>query len=210
MKRNALLLLPILILSYVGPYAYVYAMTEADVFPRVERGDHEAIGKMSVRVDNQARMVIGQSFARTVGTDLVEWTEVTYEVLLGFNNRIFTTYINFPALLDVSKITFKATGIFNGTAIMTCSQYYDSLVAPTGFEILAVFQSILLAGNNTFVNAFCYGPGAPTVDYADLSVTYLGLLPITLSWEIRATVRGERAEETRTWSGVQSAIIRFR
>jgi len=150
-RSKAVLVFLALLPVYLGPYMYAYGRTQSNVFPTVETLDGQAMDDVKTGVDNSVTEIVAQSVTRTVNGQPVTWTEVTYTLPFRVLNRIFKTYINFPALLSVSKLTFQATGVFNGTEILSCHHYVDSLIAPTGFEVLAVFGSILKAGNNTVV-----------------------------------------------------------
>ncbi len=194
----------VLVPVYLGPYMYVYGRTQSNVFPTVEQLDGQAMDKLVIRVNTGVVEVVEKNNARAVNGQPVTWTDVTYTISFGVLNRIFRTYINFPALLSVSKLTFQAAGIFNGTTIFSCSHYVDALIAPTGFEVLAVFGSILRAGNNTIMTAFCHGPGSPAFDLSKLSQGYMGVVPITLNWVLDATLKGEKVEAAREWTGTQS------
>jgi len=202
-RSKAVLVFLALLPVYLGPYMYAYGRTQSNVFPTVETLDGQAMDDVKTGVDNSVTEIVAQSVTRTVNGQPVTWTEVTYTLPFRVLNRIFKTYINFPALLSVSKLTFQATGVFNGTEILSCHHYVDSLIAPTGFEVLAV-GSILKAGNNTVITAFCHGPGSPTFDTAKLSQQNLGVVTISLLWTIDATLKGEKVEGTRQWTGVQS------
>ncbi len=198
------MVLLVLLPTYLGPYLYVYGRTQSNVFPTVEQGDKNALDRLLIRVDNRVIEVIERGNTGIVSGQPVTWSDVTYAVSFGVFNRIFKTYINFPALVGVSKLSFQATGVFNGTTMFVCSHYIDSLIAPTGFEVIAVFGSILSAGNNTIATAFCHGPGSPLLNLAQLSQKYMSVVPITLSWVLDATVKGEKVEATREWTGTQS------
>ncbi len=213
-KRRIVLVFVLLIPVYMGPYAYVYGMTSIDVFPRVEKLDREAMDKLVLHVDNSIT-ALPQSQGkqgRVYDGQTASWNETSYSFRIGFLNRIFPTYITFPALLDISKITFEATGVLNGTAIFTCNQFIERLPVPTGFEALAIYGSILKAQNNSFVAVFCKGPGQPIVDFVSLSQKYGAPLPIVLDWRMSATLKGERLEVKRiqsdpSWSGTMSASV---
>src|SRR3989304_712311 len=135
-KGKATLLVIFLIPVYVGPYAYVFGMTNADVFPRVEQLDRQAMDKLTIGMDNS---IIALNPQRRAGTDdnrTDAWYETTYSFNIRFVGRIFPTYITFPALLDISRITFEASAVLNGTVIFTCNQFVERLIAPTGFEAI--------------------------------------------------------------------------
>ena len=204
----------LLVFLYTGPYVYVYAMTSMDVFPRVESLDRTAMDNLKVTVapDGIVRTISPgfggeQTLTVVVNGQPVTWTEITYGVKVGVLNRIFSTYIHFPALLDVRQLAFQAVGVVGGRVIMTCDQHVDRLITPTGFEVLTIFGSILRAGNNTFFSSFCKGPGRPDVDLFQFSQAYGNPVPITLNWVITATLRGDKVEETRSWTGSQNSNL---
>lgn len=206
-RRKLTLAALILIPLYLGPYAYVFGMTSADVFPRVEDLDRRAMNKLSINLEDSIRALPPQTRSGTADGQTDSWVEVTYAFRILFLNRIFPTYITFPALLDISRVTFEASGVLNGTVIFTCSQYVERLIAPTGFEAISLYGSILRSQNNTLVSIFCTGPGPPTVDFVELSQAFGSPLPILLSWTLTATLKGEKVEETRNWFGNKNAQV---
>ncbi len=196
-----------LLLTYLGPYVYIYWRAQSSVFPTAVGIDNQAISSLGVHVDNlvQASQVTTKSL--NSDSTVVSWTVAFYTVQYGLLNRIFSNYRNVPVLLDIAKLTFSASGVFNGTVIFQCRSYIDRLGLPTGAEFLPVYKSILFANNNSFVTSSCAGPGPPTVDFAKLSQPYLGSLPITLAWSISATVTGEMITLPRTWQGAFQARV---
>jgi hypothetical protein len=207
LMRKRLTIAILLALTYAGPYVYTYWRAQSSVFPRAVEIDNTAIDNLKVFVDNVITFRAITTYASASIAEDFSWTVSEYNTRFGIFNRIFLNYRNVQVLLDLSKVTFLAQGVFNGTAIFQCSSYIDRLIIPTGAEFLPIYKSILSANNNTATTSQCAGPGPPTFDFAKKSTPYQGVLPITLVWSISATVAGEMIATQRTWQGVAQATI---
>lgn len=208
LSARSLLVIFLLVSLYLGPYVYMYAMTQARVFPKIIHFDTIGINNLQVRVDPLMRAYPSITHTASVaGKGVVSWTETSYEVSFWVLHRIFLTWQNLPALLDVSTAIFEGAGVFNGTVIFRCNGLTDRLILPKSLETLGLYQSTLQSGNNTQLFASCKGPGPPIVDLIKLSSEYVGSLPVSLDWSLTALVRGDMIQEIRGWNGTQQGLV---
>ncbi len=205
MKKHKFMVALILGLIYLGPYVYTYWRAQYWVFPRAIEIDNRAFNDLHVFVGIVVTAQPSQSFGYLTGNS--SWTVGVYAVDFAFLHRIFLNYRNVQVLLDLTKVSFSAQGVFNGTVILQCNAYQDRLPTTSAAEFLPMYRSVLLANNNTALTSQCVGPGPPLVDFAKLSQPYQGVLPITLNWSISATVAGEKITTTHVWAGISQATI---
>ena len=193
--------------AYLGPYVYVFTMSQSRVFAPSQAIDQKAFDSVTMQVDTVlTTLEIATLSASSIGQSTT-FTQVSYSTRFEVLNRIFNDYQRFPALVDVSKLTFSGTGIFNGTILFQCSTYVDRLPIPTGSEALLLYKSKLQAGNNTVSQGSCRGAGLPAFDLIKLSRDYLGSLPIILTWTIQATMTGKILTEDKVWQGTQNTRV---
>jgi hypothetical protein len=187
------LIILLLILMYVGPYAFVYARTATWTFPRIDERDFEAFESLEPMVSPVANLTNIESISGA--------QEATYLVKVGVMDRKFLDWIGFPLVLEVNDFNFTAAGISHGKIILECSHLEPAFPKPTGVEPWYIYQPLVDKYDNYTLDVSCRGD-ASTID------TVTQTMPIMLSWSINATLVGDRNDKVRSWNNSQSMEIR--
>ena len=184
----------LLILMYIGPYAFVYARTATWTFPRIDQRDFDAIDGVEPSVSQVANLTNIQSVGGA--------QEATYLVKVGVLDRKFLDWIGFPLVLEVNNFSFTASGISQGKIILECSHFEPAFPKPTGSEPWYIYQPLVDKYDDYAIDISCRGDASAI----DLATTQT--IPITLNWSINATLVGDRNDHVRTWTNSQSTEIR--
>jgi hypothetical protein len=194
--RKYIVLLALLI-TYAGPYLFVYGRTATWTFPRVDAQDIRAIDALEAYIDRNVTVLgIGPR-----GTGSQTWSEAVYSLRVGLEGRVFNDWIDFPTLLAVSDLRFQGTGIRNGEILFQCDLFEVELFQPTGFEPWPLYQQLLAENDNSSLTATCSGVGSPTVEPAMFP------LSISFDWTMSALIRGDRNERLREWAGTHDGTV---
>ena len=193
MQARGPLILLTLALTYVGPYAFVYARTATWTFPRIDERDADAFDGVEVLVAQAAELERIESVSGA--------QRATYSVNVNLMHRKFLDWIGFPLVLEVNDFTFSATGVYQGSVVMACSQFDKAFDKPTGVEPWYIYQPLVDKNDNTTVEVGCTG---------DASAINLASLPVSISfnWSVEATLVGDRNEKVRSWTGSQTVEVR--
>ena len=182
----------IVILLYIGPYAFVYGRTATWIFPRIDERDFKAIQGIESSVSSDV------NFTNVANTDGAQ--EATYLVKAGVLHRKFLDWIGFPLVLEVNNFTFKGAGVYQDKIVFECTHFETAFPKPTGSEPWYIYQPLVDKNDNTYVNVFCNGDAS--------LINAANLLGITLTWSMSANFIGDRNEEVRYWNGSQAVQIK--
>jgi hypothetical protein len=183
----------ILLLAYIGPYAFVYGRTATWTFPRIDERDFKAIENVESSVSRVVNLTNIESVSGA--------QEATYLVKVGVLHRKFLDWIGFPLVLEVNNFTFKASGIYQDKIILACRHFEAAFPKPTGSEPWYIYQPLVDKNNNSYLDVSCHGDAS--------AIELIGLSrPMTLNWSISATLVGDRNEQVRSWNNSQSVEIR--
>src|SRR5215211_1273248 len=183
----------LLILMYIGPYAFVYGRTATLTFPRIDERDFDAFERVEPSVSRVANLT---SIKNIEGAQ-----EAIYLVNVGILDRKFLDWIGFPLVLEVNDFNFTAAGISQGKVILECSHFETAFPRPTGFEPWYIYQPLVDKYDDHTLDVSCRGD-ALAIDLAAQP------MPITLNWSISATLVGDRNDKVRSWTDSQSTEIR--
>lgn len=193
MRISPAIIIIILILAYIGPYAFVYGRTATWTFPRIDERDFKAIEGIESSVSPEVNLT---NVETANGAE-----EATYLVKAGVLHRKFLDWIGFPLVLEVNNFNFKGTGVYQNKIVFVCSHFETAFPKPTGSEPWYIYQPLVDKNDNTFVNVSCYGD-ASLINAQNLTS------PVTFSWSASATFVGDRNEEVRSWNGSQAVQIK--
>jgi len=182
----------ILILAYVGPYAFVYGRTATWTFPRIDERDFKAIEGIESSVSPDVNLT------RVNSVEGAE--EATYLVKAGLLHRKFLDWIGFPLVLEVNNFTFKGTGIYQSNIVFECNHFETAFPKPTGSEPWYLYQPLVDKNDNTYLNISCNGD-ASVINNATLS-------SVNFVWSMSANLVGDRNEELRSWNGSQPLQVK--
>jgi hypothetical protein len=183
----------LLILMYIGPYAFVYGRTATWTFPRIDQRDFDAFEGVEPSVSRVANLTNIKSIS--------EAQEATYLLKAGVLDRKFLDWIGFPLVLEVNDFNFTASGISQGKVILECSHFEPAFPKPTGSEPWYIYQPLVDKYDDYALDISCRGD-ASAIDPAAQTT------PITLNWSINATFIGDRNDKVRSWNNSQSMEIR--
>jgi len=182
----------ILILAYVGPYAFVYGRTATWTFPRIDERDFKAIEGIESSVSPDVNLT------RVNSVEGAE--EATYLVKAGLLHRKFLDWIGFPLVLEVNNFTFKGTGIYQSNIVFECNHFETAFPKPTGSEPWYLYQPLVDKNDNTYLNISCNGD-ASVINNATLG-------SVNVVWSMSANLVGDRNEELRSWNGSQPLQVK--
>jgi hypothetical protein len=193
MKMRTPWLIVLLILVYVGPYAFVYGRTATWTFPRIDERDFKAIEG----VDSSISSEVSLTNVNTIGGA----QEANYSIKAGVLHRKFLDWIGFPLVLEVNNFTFKGTGIYQNKIVFECNHFETALPKPTGSEPWYIYQPLVDKNDNTYLNISCNG---------DASAINVANPPggVNFVWSMSASLVGDRNEEVRSWNGSQPVQVK--
>ena len=193
MRRIVPLIVIVLVLAYIGPYAFVYGRTATWTFPRIDERDFKAIEGIESSVSPEVNLTEVQTASGA--------QEATYLLNAGVLHRKFLDWIGFPLVLEVNNFDFKGAGVYQNKIIFVCSHFESAFPKPTGTEPWYIYQPLVDKNDNTYVNVSCYG---------DASLINAPNFPtsVNLTWSASATFVGDRNEEVRSWNGNQAVQIK--
>ena len=183
----------LLILLYIGPYAFVYARTATWTFPRIDQRDFDAFDRVKPSVSGVANLTNIQSVGGA--------QEATYLLKSGVLDRKFLDWIGFPLVLEVNDFNFTASGVSQGKIILECSHFEPAFPKPTGREPWYIYQPLVDKYDDYSLDISCKGDASGINPAAQAT-------PVTLNWSINATLLGDRNDKVRTWTNSQSMEIR--
>ena len=184
----------LLILMYIGPYAFVYGRTATWTFRRIDERDFDAFDGVEPSVSRVANFT---SLKSVEGAQ-----EATYLVKVGVLDRKFLDWIGFPLVLEVNDFNFTASGISQGKIILECSHFETAFPKPTGSEPWYIYQPLVDKYDDYTLDVSCRG------DASAIDSTTQTMTPITLNWSINTTLVGDRNDKVRSWTNSQSTEIR--
>lgn len=192
MRPHTGLIIVLLVLVYVGPYAFVYGRTATWTFPRIDERDFKAIEGIESSVSPEASL----TNISTVG----EAQEASYTLKAGVLHRKFLDWIGFPLVLEVNNFTFKGTAISQNKIVFECNHFETAFPKPTGREPWYIYQPLVDKNDNTYVNINCSGDAS----------AINGANPGTLNfiWSMSANLIGDRNEEVRSWNGTEQLQVK--
>ena len=193
MRARGPLILLTLALTYVGPYAFVFARSATWTFPRIDARDTSAFDGVEVFADQVAEL------ERT--EDVSGAQRATYSITVNLMHRKFLDWIGFPLVLEVDDFTFSATGVYQGRVVMACHYFDKAFDKPTGVEPWYIYQPLVDKNDNSTVEVGCTGD-ASAINPASLPVS------ISLNWSAEATLVGDRNEKHRSWTSSQTVEVR--
>jgi hypothetical protein len=182
----------ILILAYVGPYAFVYGRTATWTFPRIDERDFKAIEGIESLVSPDVNLT------RVNSVEGAE--EATYLVKAGLLHRKFLDWIGFPLVLEVNNFTFKGTGIYQNNIVFECNHFETAFPKPTGSEPWYLYQPLVDKNDDTYLNISCNGDASAINNTNPSSVNFV--------WSMSANFVGDRNEELRSWNGSQPVQVK--
>jgi hypothetical protein len=183
----------LLILMYIGPYAFVYGRTATWTFPRIDERDFDAFEGVEASVSRVANL----TSIKSVGGA----QEAIYLVNVGALDRKFLDWIGFPLVLEVNDFNFTAAGVSQGKVIFECSHFVTAFPRPTGFEPWYIYQPLVDKYDDHTLDVSCRGD-ASAIDPAAQT------MPIMLNYSISTTLVGDRNDKVRSWTNSQSTEIR--
>jgi hypothetical protein len=193
MKMRTPWLIVLLILVYVGPYAFVYGRTATWTFPRIDERDFKAIEG----VDSSVSSEVSLTNVNTIGGA----QEANYSIKAGVLHRKFLDWIGFPLVLEVNNFTFKGTGIYQNKIVFECNHFETAFPKPTGSEPWYIYQPLVDKNDNTYLNISCNGDAsAINVENPPGGVNFV--------WSMSASLVGDRNEEVRSWNGSQPVQVK--
>ena len=192
MRKRTVWIIVILILVYIGPYAFVFGRTATWTFPIIDERDFKAINGTESFVSSDVNLTNVNSVG---GAE-----EATYLVKTGVLHRKFLDWIGFPLVLEVNNFTFKGTGIYQNNIVFECNHFETAFPKPTGKEPWYIYQPLVDKSDNTYLNISCNG------DASAINAANLG--SINFVWSISANLVGDRNEEVRYWNGSQPVLIK--
>jgi hypothetical protein len=184
----------LLILLYIGPYAFVYGRTATWTFPRIDERDFDAFEGVEPSVSRVANLTSVKSVEGA--------QESTYLLKVGILDRKFLDWIGFPLVLEVNDFNFTGAGISQGQIIFQCSHFETAFPRPTGFEPWYIYQPLVDKYDDYTLDVSCRG------DASAIDPAAQNMMPITLNWSINTTLVGDRNEKVRSWTDNQSTEIR--
>lgn len=191
MQTRTGLIIALLVLVYVGPYAFVFGRTATWTFPRIDVRDFEAMDGVESSVGTEANL----TNTNPVGNA----QEATYSLKAGVLHRKFLDWIGFPLVLEVNNFTFKGTGIYQNKVVFECSQFETAFPKPTGKEPWYIYQPLVDKNDNTYVNISCSG------DAAAFNPANVG--SVNFIWSMSANLVGDRNEKLRSWNGSEQLQV---
>ena len=189
------LIIILLILMYMGPYAFVYGRTATWTFPRIDQRDFDAFEGLEPSVSQVAHLTNIQS----VGGGA---QEATYLLKVGVLDRKFLDWIGFPLVLEVNDFNFTGAGISQGKIVFECNHFETAFPKPTGSEPWYIYQPLVDKYDNHTLDVSCRG------DASAIDATAQTMMPIMLNWSINATLVGDRNDKVRSWTNSQITEIR--
>src|SRR5262245_39027302 len=132
MRQRTALIIAILVLVYVGPYAFVFGRTATWTFPRIDERDFKAMEGVHSSVSSDA------NFTNISKVGNVQ--EAAYSLKAGVLNRKFLDWVGFPLVLEVNNFTFKGTGIYQNKIVFQCNHFETAFPKPTGKEPWYIYQ----------------------------------------------------------------------
>ena len=193
MKIRPFIIILILLLTYLGPYAFVYGRTATWTFPRIDERDLKAIEGVESSVSPVVNLTNIESVSGA--------HEGNYSINVGVLHRKFLDWIGFPLVLEVNNFNFKALGIYQGKIILECRHFEPAFPKSSGNQPWYIYQPLVDKNDNSYLDVSCYGDAS---SIEPVSVPK----PIMLNWSISATMVGDRNEQVRSWTNSQSAEIR--
>jgi hypothetical protein len=184
----------LLILLYIGPYAFVYGRTATWTFPRIDERDFDAFEGVEPSVSRVANLTSVKSVEGA--------QESTYLLKVGILDRKFLDWIGFPLVLEVNDFNFTGAGISQGQIIFQCSHFETAFPRPTGFEPWYIYQPLVDKYDDYTLDVSCRG------DASAIDPAAQNMMPITLNWSVNTTLVGDRNEKVRSWTDSQSTEIR--
>lgn len=193
MRPRTGLIIALLVLLYVGPYAFVFGRTATWTFPRIDERDFEAIEGVEPSVGSEASL----TNINSVG----EAQEATYSLKAGVLHRKFLDWIGFPLVLEVNNFTFKGTGIYQNKILFECNHFETALPKPTGREPWYIYQPLVEKNDNTYVDISCNG------DISAINATNPAG-DVNFVWSMSAALIGDRNDKMRSWNGSQQIQVK--
>jgi hypothetical protein len=192
MRQRTALIIAILVLVYVGPYAFVFGRTATWTYPRIDERDFKAMNGVESSVSSDANFTNISKVGKA--------QEAAYSLKAGVLNRKFLDWVGFPLVLEVNNFTFKGTGIYQNKIVFQCNHFETAFPKPTGKEPWYIYQPLVDKNDNTTINISCSGDAA-TINPANLgSVNFI--------WSMSASLVGDRNEKMRSWNGSQQLLIK--
>ena len=184
----------LLILMYIGPYAFVYARTATWTLPRIDQRDFDAFEGLEPSVSRVANLTSVKSVEGA--------QEATYLLKVGVLDRKFLDWIGFPLVLEINDFNFTGAGISQGKIIFGCSHFETAFPKPTGSEPWYIYQPLVDKYDDYTLDVSCKG------DASAIDPTTQNMIPITLNWSLNTTLVGDRNDKVRSWTNSQSTEIR--
>ena len=191
MQLHPAIIIVILILVYIGPYAFVYGRTATWTFPRIDERDFKAIEGIKFSLRQEVNL--------TNTTEAGAAKENGYSLNVGILHRKFLDWIGFPLVLEVNNFTFKAAGVYQDKILFECSNFETAFPKPTGSEPWYIYQPLVDKYDNTYLDVSCAGEAS--------LINATNIVPVTLIWTMSATFVGDRNEEVRSWNGNQTVQV---
>lgn len=193
MSARTALIIAILVLAYIGPYAFVFGRTATWTFPRIDERDSKAIEGIEPLVSPEVSLTNVENASGA--------QEASYLVKAGVLHRKFLDWIGFPLVLEVNDFNFKGVGIYQNKIAFECSHFETAFPKPTGSEPWYIYQPLVDKNDNTSLSVSCYGD-ASLINAQNLSA------PVIFTWSASANIVGDRNEEVRSWNGSEAVQIR--
>ena len=187
------LIIILLIMMYIGPYAFVYGRAATWTLPRIDQRDFDAFEGVEPSVSQVAYLTNIQSVEGA--------QEAIFLLKVGVLDRKFLDWIGFPLVLEVNDFNFTGAGTSQGKIVFECDHFETAFPKPTGREPWYIYQPLVDKYNNYTLDVSCRGD-ASAIDAAAQT-----MMPIMLNWSMNATLVGDRNDKVRSWTNSQSTEI---
>jgi hypothetical protein len=180
--------LPVLALVYVSPFAFVFWRAATWQFP-LQRAIDQAVFDRP----NLVTMGAGPTLTAT-------GEEARYKFSLRFGPRSFRDYINAIKALDAGPVSVTGRLLSDGGVIAWCSGYVAELETPNKILIPAAYFPTLRRMEFTDIPVECVGP-------SEAAARLRSEAEVQARWTAKVTLIGDREREEREYRGGGPTVL---
>jgi hypothetical protein len=176
------IVLPVLALVYVSPFAFVFWRATTWQFPF-----QRAIDQALFNRPNLLTLAAGPTL--TAGGE-----EARYQFQLRFGPRPYRDYINATKALDAGPVSVTGHLLREGGIIAWCAAYVPELETPNNIRVPVYYFPTLRRMEYTDVPVECVGP-------AEEAARLASGVPLQVRWTAKVQLIGDREKEEREYRG---------